>query len=208
MSDEVPVVDILAGLDGKVEKIGDEITHERTTEIDGEEKIVEYAARHGDWVYWLSAGSNGHHVTVTFAFSIVNNVATVFNEPDIKSILGLDEQKITEEHKKEAARELLSQMRPENQEKLSYHLIKLLSSPTSGFSIDTMNTGTPEAFQVTRKIFPNDSGFSQTEFNHSVQTVVSNGVNAVQLVQQAFDIEEFVESEMSPDEERDVPYVY
>lgn len=96
--------------------------------------------------------------------------ATDASDTDIAFSQGFDN--VPEEIK--VAKDILESIEKEVLNEFSLNLFQELSNPEVATSIiepDEYFMG----FTVSRKIFPNDSGFSLTEFNHSVQAVVSTG---------------------------------
>jgi hypothetical protein len=75
-----------------------------------------------------------------------------------------------------AARELLNSVDSESMDRFKFELFQGISSTNVSPELKTTDEGAVRNFSVSRLIFPGDSGFSLTEFNRSVMSVVNQGI--------------------------------
>jgi hypothetical protein len=75
-----------------------------------------------------------------------------------------------------AARELLDSVDSDVMEKFKFELFQGISSTNVSPELQTTDEGAARRFVLYRNIFPGDEGFSLTEFNRSVVSVVNQGM--------------------------------
>jgi len=83
----------------------------------------------------------------------------------------------------QAAREIVMSIDEDVMDRFSFNLFQEISDPMVESAINLLEHPYVGGFNVSRKVFPNDDGFSLTEFNNSVQAVMSIGTfgsNAVE----------------------------
>ena len=75
-----------------------------------------------------------------------------------------------------AGREIIKEIDQEVIRRFEFNLFQELSNPEVSAQITRFGDEYFEGFTISRKVFPDDQGFSLTEFNKSVQAVVSLGI--------------------------------
>ena len=74
-----------------------------------------------------------------------------------------------------AAQDIIESMDEDVLERFGLNLFQELSHPEVATQLTYTSDNYFQGFRIDRKIFPEDSGFSLTEFNNSVQAVISMG---------------------------------
>lgn len=188
-----------------VTAIGDEVVDTQTVGEDENEAKI-YACQHGDSVYRITDVPGHPYYEIAFVFRLVGAIANRLDDDTVKELTGEEPERgfsaeadvlpkatedVADEEPKtelviagengstpsyEAAKEVLKEIDDEVMDRFGYNLFQELSNPMVAITMRTLDDGSIELFEVSRKIFPEDEGFSLTEFNNSVQAVISKGV--------------------------------
>lgn len=192
-----------------VGKIGDEIHAEAHTEDN--DRLVGYQCIHGPYTYTVIGDPSDEFFTIQFNYNIIEDFKGVIDDSDAEDIIeGSQFEHDTGDVAGLAAMEILDSMSPSNKESLAYHLTQQLTNTDVAFSLGRTQSGTVIEFNVARKIFPYESTFCLSEYNHSVQTVVSSGHGALQFIGHSFDLESAINNQLKDglDDDRDLRYIH
>lgn len=189
-----------------VERIGDVILVDISNQ---DNEHVGYLCEHGDYRYLLVGSLESEFFQVRFQYNLIQSLASPLDESTAEGILeDTDVDRGDEDVATQAAMDILERMSPSNRDKFRYHLMSELTTTDAAHEIITTDSGAIIEFRVHRKIFPDDESFGCTEFNHSVQTVVSAGHNANQFISQAFDLDMVISAQVTTDEVEETRYIY
>ena len=98
-----------------------------------------------------------------------------------------------------ASEEWLRSLEPDLMQDIKYHLKNKLTNTEVGYSLRPENGDVVYGFQVNKKIFPYESGFSLQMFNDSVQAVISIGVDGENFLATTFGLSEELGTPSLPD---------
>lgn len=203
-----PVHESVANIPEYVDRAGHDIVAAYESDDDGSE-VIAWAVEKGDWIYTVESHTPNDGAAILFDYNITNTVSNSLAEDDATEILDTNglESGERDSVSDRAAEYVMQSVRPENATKLRYRLVEELSSTDTAFQIQTNDADVPAAFRVSRRIFPADEGFHMTEYNHSVQTVVSNGVGAIQMINHSFNFDAVIDTQTSGREQERPRYI-
>lgn len=187
-----------------VQKIGDEIAYQQTVEPTNGEEFEVLMCFKGDSKYGIYGFPDYDYLSIVFEYSLLERLAVSLDSETIENHTGeyVDTDEIAEvspentgdgeiiigaeqdENPPEirAAKSIVESIDEEINERFIFDLFQQSSYPQVSTEIKRTENGYFSGFSIRRKIFPDDSGFNLTEFNNSVQSVVSIGVFAENTV--------------------------
>lgn len=178
MLDEESFEDALQTIRNYVGEIGDSV--ERP--IEDQDPYQGFRCQHGDHAYAILGQPERAYFEIIYPVNIVQNVAD--NLKLINQEANETESGVSEQEYRKTATDLLESLSPEDTNQLQFHLLNCVLSPQTAHRTYTTAGGGLAGLQVMRKVFPHDAGFTLTEFNRSVQAVVSLGSHAGNALQQ------------------------
>lgn len=182
----------IAQIDDHITAIGDEID-DAVYHPDNPGQTIGYDAVHGQWKYHVRGDPDlGPVFEIAFPFSIVSNVKGILDDESANEIHNDPDGLTGEKLHHEAAIQLLHGIHDHQMESFKYHLINKITTTDASYSVESPD-GTVVGFQVSRKYYPLDEGGTLSEFSHSVQTVISAGINGIRFSAQSFDFDTLIE---------------
>lgn len=190
-----------------VYEIGDEVNSDLDGSVfgvpDGEGEIFGFWCSRGDNSYVIIGAEERRYFTVISLSSLVGTIARKLDEDEIDELSG-DESDLDsstrdlEDEPDEDIRRLnqaavnwLEEVDDELMDEIKFHLRERLSSPEVAFDMKTSDKDALLGFSVERKIFPYEEDFGISEFDQSIQAVISVSVLAQNFLGESFDIESF-----------------
>jgi hypothetical protein len=186
-----------------VGKIDDQILDYKTLEDEGTEVEIYFCA-HGNNRYRIVGEKGKPFYNVIHHFDLIEALAQDLNDEKVAEFAD-EESEIQDEAERrsleeiteadeieaeiemiqdsqnlpprsQAAIDVLQSVDEEVMERFKYNLFQELSDPMVSTELTHQYDDTMTGFRISRKIFPEDKGFSLTEFNNTVQAVISQGV--------------------------------
>lgn len=164
-----------------IEGIGDTFVDSLRQEQD-DPIVYNVLCSHGNNYYVLATATSVKFVQVQFRYELIGDLITLSSgdegngEPRRTAVR---ESSIPEDIIEEANSEadnIIESLSPNQAEKLRWRLIEIISrAPAVGYEVNDRD-GRPFGFNVTAKIFPYDEVISLSEYEQSVQSVMSVGV--------------------------------
>lgn len=172
---------------------------------------------HGASQYFIVGTTEDRYFSIIFPSYIIESIALNLSEDTVDDLLGeyneeelteqfedleltqkINEDDISNDFEDEglsgkpylAAKEWLDSLDEELCREIRFHLRDRLSDASVAYTVFPEKEETIYGFQVERKVFPYEDEFTLGEFNHSVQAVVSIGVNGHNFLGKTFDISE------------------
>lgn len=170
----------------------------------GEDDLDFLLCRHGQQTYVIREHPEQDFYEISFIYGLISDISGHLDESIVRKLTGSppegaldssEDSEIEEEIKKndeasfaiieegeqmppemEASKKLLESIDDEIMEHFKFNLFQELSNPLVATEIYSTEKGALKSFRIEKKTFPNDDGFNLTEFNRSVQAVVSIGV--------------------------------
>ncbi|MBS1264098.1 MAG: hypothetical protein MAG715_01298 [Methanonatronarchaeales archaeon] len=191
MPTEEEFIKALELIESYIAEIDDEI--EERSEL-GVEDIVDengagFTCKHGDYTYHVVGRPENRYLQIIFPFNFQQVLTIVLTEENAENYLdsiGASTEETGEDFKLFAAKEMLKSLEPEEQRSLMFYLLERLASPHTGHRTIFDDQGAFQGFQVERRVFPYEEGFSLSTFNDSVQSVVSVGARGARFLQKTF----------------------
>lgn len=171
-----------------VESTDREIIGEIDAESEDGESISGYVVSHGSFDVVVLGNEEEEFFKVQYAYLLAKDLITRRVMQEGRAEIG-EEYQPSDEEIDQAEEEIRSAAQDKTQEemnKLRHHITQILSVPECGFQILPPNSPLITGFQVTRKMFVYEEDFSSSDFNRSVQTVVSVGLPGKNLLKRAF----------------------
>ncbi|XGI84102.1 hypothetical protein ACEU6E_02320 [Halorutilales archaeon Cl-col2-1] len=186
----------LRELSNYVERIGDEVTGEVEGEADGS-PLHGYECDHGGHKYRIIGTQDWEYFILRYSYQIYGDyaVAQKLQRAEVPEASENQEVNInvdlTDQDLQNAKEELYQQLSQESQEEVAQvrqKMIQMLSTPESAISFVPDDSQQIHGFNIDRKIFPYSERFGLSEFNRSVQTVVSLGFKGVEYLKNSYGI--------------------
>lgn len=215
--------DKLEELTEYAERVGDTIEEGELTTEDG--LAYGFRASRGNHSYVVHANPQdiNEYFNITYPYNLVGDIARLemLQQNNVDTLEDIDFAPQSDETSgvpfdidigKQKLIEI-AQENPEGQSKLREALIDKVSSPECSYSIQHEN-GVIMAVELTRRIFPYNTEFSLSEYHRSVQTVISIGLPARNLLQRAHGVKDAAppegtkpETDQVDDDEKDLRYI-
>jgi len=184
-----------------IKKTDGEVLHkDRISDDKGEQNVDILACLHGESRYDILGHQSSSYFSIEYRYSLIERIGTQLSDEEITNMVGEEPQDefeielgentdaseaelIVEDSENvedlpprfRAAIKLIESPDRETNQRFIYDLFQELSHPSVSTEIVTSQNGYFQGFVIRKKIFPQDSGFNLTEFNNSVQSVVSLG---------------------------------
>ncbi|WP_430639204.1 hypothetical protein [Haloferax volcanii] len=183
-----------------IESIGGTVATIDTVRSDEGEVSDILVCFHGDHRYALVEAPNHPYYEIRYEFSLTEHIATALSQDAISERTGLDPEEIDEIRKVDrnlldsdegeiviaqngedlppsflVAQDIIESLDEDVLERFGLNLFQELSQPEVAASLTRTDNGYFDGFRIKRKIFPDDSGFSLTELNNSIQSVITVG---------------------------------
>ena len=193
-------------LDECISQCGDEI-EDHVTNTDDPTQVIGYLAKHGEWVYEASGNPGTKQFEVRFDFNIPANIANVFSEEEARELVPDPDSVPQEEMGHRAGIAVMEKMDDDLQSEFQYHLISEINDTDTAFNLFYTDGGGISGFTTSRRLYPMDESFSQTEFSHSRQAVINAGLRGIQFVANSFDFEAMVDELAATESESPPRYI-
>ncbi|WP_336358648.1 hypothetical protein [Haloarcula sp. CGMCC 1.6347] len=198
-----------------VENIGGEVLSTRAVDSHNGELWV-LLCRHGNDTYNIIEQTNINAFLIRYDFSLIRIIASRLSDEQIEgriedeldddrnvnipeSLLEASESEDAElvvqtsddelPPEMQAAEKIIESLENDSLERFGLNLFQKASHPEVATELVRTTDGFFEGFRISRKIFPDDEGFNLTEFNNSVQSVMSVGTFGNNLVADLFESE-------------------
>lgn len=215
-----------------VTSIGDEVLAADIISTPTDE-IEVYFCLHGNQEYRIIEEVNRPSFLIKFVFNLVDSIGRSLSDERIHELTGekpsdsgqftsgedLEEDEEDVETKimlfegedelppaDQAGLEILKAVDKETMERFRFNLFQELSDPMVASVINDSDEVPFKGFEISRRFFPEDDGFSLTEFNNSVQAVVSQGLFGKNTVSSLLVPE--IDLDSIPDEEEEDDNIY
>ncbi|MDY6775362.1 MAG: hypothetical protein SV253_04705 [Halobacteria archaeon] len=195
----------LRELSNYVERIGDEVTGEVEGEADGS-PLHGYECDHGGHKYRIIGTQDWEYFILRYSYQIYGDYAVAQKLQRAEVPEASEDQEVninvdlTDQDLQNAKQELYQQLSQESQEEVAQvrqKMIQMLSTPESAISFVPDDSQQIHGFNIDRKIFPYSERFCLSEFNRSVQTVVSLGFKGVEYLKNSYGIRSITISQSS-----------
>lgn len=149
-------------------------------------EIHGFDCRHGTEPYLITALEDDAYFSIRFPRSIIFTVADQLSDETLRQFSKNSDLK--EGEREQAALDWIHQADEELLGEIHFHLRERLSEPEVAFTSNSSDKMAPLSFEVSRKIFPYSDSLDVTEFNNSVQSVVSVGVMGMNYISTVFNL--------------------
>ncbi|WP_147298712.1 hypothetical protein [Haloferax sp. Atlit-47N] len=183
-----------------VENIGDDVATIKTTKSAEGKEFQLLVCFHGTNRYVILEDPDQSYFEISYEFHLTEQIAARLSPDNIAERTGLSPDEVEQfeevDHNVvdddrgdiviaqkgddlpppiQAAQDVIESLDKEVLERFGLNLFQELSQPEVAVSLRHTENEYFDGFRISRKVFPDDSGFSVTEFNNSVQSVITVG---------------------------------